>query len=52
MNIKCYFLSIARAMPIPPPIHNAAMPFFPPILSNEWSKVTKILAPAKYKFII
>lgn len=37
------------AIPIPPPIHKDATPFFFPILSKECNKVTNILAPVTKK---
>lgn len=46
-----YFLSIAIAMPIPPPIHKDATPFFFPVLSKACNKVTSILVPGTKSFL-
>lgn len=34
-------------MPIPPPMHKAAIPLRSPLASNACNKVTNILAPKK-----
>lgn len=36
---------MANAIPIPPPMHNAATPFLPPIRRRAYIKVTNILVP-------
>ena len=42
---SCHSLSKTPAAPIPVPIHIDINPYFLPVLSNSWNKVTTYLAP-------
>lgn len=43
---------MANAIPIPPPMHNAATPFLPPIRRRAYIKVTNILVPMQFETLL